>query len=692
MADDRDEDDGVMTEAEAVDKADPPNGRKLRERGEKWLERIQKQIGIEKSWRDKARSATAIYAAEAESGQVSTFNILHSNVETIVPSIYNSTPSPDVRRRFGDPDDSSKLVADIIERGIKVHLDNGALDGEIEAAAQDAFIAGRGVVRIRVEGDDFPKISYEVVPWDDYVEGPAKRWRHVPWVAFRHELVSDECEKVTSAGYLAAQTAASDGEKLDGEVEGSVKVWEIWDKSSRKVLFVRDRDGLLLSEKEDPLGFDGFFPNPEPAQPITITGRRMPVNPFSVYRELADELDLLTKRIKHLTKGMKARGAVAAGEAAEDVKALAEADDNTLTEIRGVEMAAQAGGLDKLISWWPIENIATVIQRLSEQREITKQAIYEITGISDIVRGASSATETATAQQIKTQWGSLRIKKMQRMIESTVRDLFQMTADLMGRVFTPEQLQQITSLNITDEAIGLLQQPLLRNFRVDVESDSTVRADVSRNQQEMNTFLQGTAQFIQAVGPAVQSGVISKQAAIEIYSAFARSFKLGKQAEDMLDNLTAQAQQEAQNPPQQGPTPEQIEEEKQKAGREIDLQRREAALKIAEERLNLNAEKATHGVERKLFDADRAMGERQREVEDRSGEVERNGEHLEAVRGEIGPALSAIQSVFDAIAAMRQDSAAQTEAIVSAVLSALNAPRTVTLPDGRMVTSQSVVN
>jgi hypothetical protein len=43
--------------------------------------------------------------------------------------------------------------------------------------------------------------------------------------------------------------------------------------------------------------------------------------------------------------------------------------------------------------------------------------IYEVTGISDIVRGQGNAQETATAQEIKSQWGSLRIRKLQKQIE-----------------------------------------------------------------------------------------------------------------------------------------------------------------------------------------------------------------------------------------------------------------------------------
>lgn len=554
MADDDDKIDGS-----APSKLD---GEKLREKGQKWLDRIKASQKREDHWLKDAHEATLVYTGEGE--KRSPFNILFSNVETIVPSIYNSTPSPDVRRRFSDPDPVSKQVATVLERSISIQLDNGALDGEVEAVAQDAFISGRGIIRIRALEPG--KVEYESVPWRDYTEGPAKRWRDVPWVAFKHALADDEYDKIKDESYVTAQSLDG-GEKMEGEPKDDEVVWEIWCKSTKSVKFVRDRDAMLLKEQDDPLGLSGFFPMPEPVQPITISGRRMPVNPYSIYRELAEELNRLTRRINKIAEGMKVRGAVVSGEGAADIKELADAGDNELVELRGVEIATQAGGLDKLISWWPIEQAARVLTELMKQREQTKQAIYEITGISDIVRGASRAAETATAQQIKTQWGSLRIKKMQRMIESTVRDLFQMTADIIARTTDAPKLQEMTGVGITPEMAAMLEKPVLRSYRIDVESDSTVRADVGRNQEQMNLFLMGSAQFMQAIGPAVKEGAIPKKTALEIYSAFARSFKLGRQAEDELDGLAARVDEEEKqkNSQPKEPTPDQIKAEGEKA-------------------------------------------------------------------------------------------------------------------------------
>lgn len=78
------------------------NGAQLLEKGNKWLQRISSAETREDDWRKDAEAAEKTYACDpkAKNGKLYDFNILHSNVETIVPAIYNSTPVPDVRPRF----------------------------------------------------------------------------------------------------------------------------------------------------------------------------------------------------------------------------------------------------------------------------------------------------------------------------------------------------------------------------------------------------------------------------------------------------------------------------------------------------------------------------------------------------------------------------------------------------------------
>ena len=67
---------------------------------------------------------------------------------------------------------------------------------------------------------------------------------------------------------------------------------------------------------------------------------------------------------------------------------------------------AAFGGSKETIIWMPIETIAATITQLVAVRKQTIDDIYQITGLSDIMRGATDARETLGAQQLKTQFGS----------------------------------------------------------------------------------------------------------------------------------------------------------------------------------------------------------------------------------------------------------------------------------------------
>lgn len=598
------------------------DGAKLLEKGGKWLERIRGSESREEGWRDDAEAAEKTYAcnpkAKAKSGKLYDFNILHSNVETIVPAIYNSTPVPDVRPRFitaigpapqppappqqpqgqgapGQPQPpqpdpqaiqqfqqqmqewQAKAIADktakdfgtMIERAITVLIDDNKLDTEIESVAQDSFLSGRGVLRLSFEatfqqqpttdeqgqpvtdpetGEPVVEdkatdesIDFQAWSWRDFRMGKAKRWKDVPWIAFQHHMPREDLDDFKDAELVSSQPVPTmDNEDDD---DNDICVWEVWDKRTKQVWFIDANTGAVQKIEEDPLGLPGFFPTPEIVQPITLTGNMTPVCPFTVYKKLADELDLCTKRIAAIMKGLKVRGGVM-GDAS-DIQKIAAAGDNELVTIAGVEQLVQTGGLEKAVVWWPIQQAIAVLQQLYLQRDVIKSAIYEITGISDIVRGASNANETLGAQQIKTQWGSLRIQKMQRMIERQVRNVFAMMADIIVTKFSPETLQEMTGIEITPEIMEMMSGPVSSSYRVDVESDSTVKADLTRVKGEMAEFLQGTSQFFATMAPVIGQAPDMAEPMAEIYASFARAFRLGKQAEDAIERISQGAKEAA---------------------------------------------------------------------------------------------------------------------------------------------------
>jgi hypothetical protein len=631
-----------------------------------WLDQIARSGDDEKQWREDAEKAEAVYQSK-DGSRNREFNIFHANIETIVPALYNSTPIPDVRRRFADKDPVGKVVSDIIERALSYEVDTYDFDGMMHAAIKDSEIADRGVARARFlptfseDGESlvYAEVACEHVLWRDFRRGPGRFWGEVPWIAFRHYLSKDEIAKLIDGSGINIEDIplnySSDGstEKKEKDPKADVfkrgMVWEIWDKDSKNVLFIcQDYHERVLKTEEDPLQLTKFFPIPKPLQAIEQTGCLVPVTPLRIYESLVDELNIITRRITKLVKTLKPRGLY--GGNVLDIKAAAEADDGELAPATDAMAFLQNGGLEKAISWFPMEPTTKAVQVLYEQREAIKQTIYEVTGIADILRGSTDANETLGAQQLKAQWGSLRIQRRQSEVARFARDLFEIKAEIiatkfdwpllakmtgielptmqqkqtvqalmqqvqqaqqMGQQLPPqilaqgEQAQKMMSTPSQEEVMQLLQDDVSRNYRIDIESDSTIRNDLSRNQQTMNLFLQGTAQFGQAMGPIIMADASMKPVVMEIYGAFARQFKLGRQAEDAIESATEAAQKSADQPPPPDPQIELEREkmamEKEKMGAELQLKKDEMQMKQQETAANMEFEKVkmAHEIELK---------------------------------------------------------------------------------------------
>jgi hypothetical protein len=570
-----------------------------------WVQAIDAARDDEKDWRETAKTAMKIYRAEKGS-KAAKFNLFHSNIEIIVPSALNSMPVPDVRRRFGDADPIGKTVSEILERAISYCADVEKYDAKLKLALYDTTIAGRGHTRVRyvptIEKDlalgvdriTGEALQTEFVPYKRFIRGPGQTWDDVPWIAYEHFLPRDEVAKLAPdlVDKIPFEHSAvgKDGDAqraADKTPQQFRRAWviEIWDKTKREVVFIAPdfKDGPIKVEP-DPLGLKNFWPQPEPMQVVANVDSMVPVCPMSVYEGLLDDLNDISKRIAKLVKQLRPRGGYAGTTL--DLKPMIEADDGEMVPLQGTEMAAAALGsgafnVNNLLTWFPMEPTILAIRELMAQREAVKQTIYEVTGIADIIRGASDPRETLGAQNLKAQFGSVRIRSLQAEVARYIRDDFEIKAELFAKRFQPETLMAITGMTLMtqqqkqqaqqfaeanpeqaqqiaqqrpeilkamsepalDDVMALMRSDKMRGYRIDIETDSTIQGDMSKFQAEMAAFLGGTAQYLSSIGPMVQQGAVPAEAAVELYAGFARNFRLGKAAEDAIDRLAEQARE-----------------------------------------------------------------------------------------------------------------------------------------------------
>ena len=567
-----------------------------------WLEAIEIASSDEKDWRKDTKDAITVYEA-GENAPGTAFNIYHANINTIVPAIFNTPPIPDVRPRWGDTNPELKNASRIIERVISQSIDDDDFVDTISSAVFDLAVSSRGVARVTyepvMEGDKvvYQECGEEYVYWSDFRHGPCRKWKDCPWVAFRKFLSKDEIAKAASktiADKLSYDHRSDVQDDDDGGEKDDLKdiykralIWEIWDKDTGKVYWISPSyDKEPVWDEQDPLGLKGFFPCPRPMYAGKTNKNLTPISDFKVYRGLIEEVDRLTRRITALLNQCRARGMVAKFPGQNDLQRISQADDGELIEVSDANVLLQGGGLEKLISWFPLEPIIKTIQILYQQREVAKQNIYEVTGISDIVRGQSNPNETLGAQKIKSEWGGLRLQTRQAEVARFCRDLIRMKAEIVGEHYTDEMLAVISGLPIQN-AKAILSSDAMRTWLIDIETDSTVMADLSYKQENMSKFVQGAGVYFQSLAGPMEAGLIDPGDVTAMFVSFCRSFKLGREAEDALERMLQKAQQNVPDPQK---VQQQIAQQKEQAEQEIQQMQEQAKQQIEVEKKDAAAD------------------------------------------------------------------------------------------------------
>lgn len=641
-----------------------------------WLKEIDEAAKREKDWRKEGRRIVELY--EGKKKNEYQFNILFSNTETMLPALYNSLPRPIVNRRFKTEDPMGKMSSKATERTLEYLIDNGDADYSefdelMKSATLEALLPGRGMTRFKFDatieeqqataeaeesekgepqdedestpriGEEKPAILAEVpyetvcgeeIPWDRFLHGNAKKWRDVPWGAIQHFMTREELE--ASFGEVGKEVPVialvDDRDTRDDtdrnadrqELKGLkvAEVFEIWDKSTKEVIFVSSQYRKApLKRVPDPLKLTAFFPWPRPLSFIAKVGTLTPVPLYTQYEAQARELNLVTVRINKIIAALKVRGFYDA--TVEGLDKVLSAEDNTLIAAENVAgLLGQGNSLDKAIFLMPIEKLVTVLQQLYVQREQVKTVIYELTGIADIMRGSSAASETLGAQQIKNQWGTMRLKKTQKEVQRYARDCMRIMAEIAMTKLSEDTLKAITGLPYPtgaekaqaqeqmaavqqqaqmmaqqaqmtgqqpppppepppevaqalalpswEELLAFLRDDLQRNYRIDIETNSTVDAEATEDKEDLGELMNAISQFLAGIGPLVENGTMPFEVAQGMLLEVVRRYRFGSDMEDAIKKM---------QPPQQGAKPEEIK------AQQAELEKQSEALKAQQEEI-----------------------------------------------------------------------------------------------------------
>jgi len=624
-------------------------------------------------------------STEPNQGNVpSRLNLFHKNISTMEAMLYGSTPQIDVMREHYDPDDDDARVAALLfQRMLQADVEPSGQDlaSVAKATLQDRLLPGMGIARVRYEFEtetvssidpmtmepiEVETVTEEEAPidyvhWQDARWGWGRTYKEIPWWAFRAWLDKDSVterfgEKIASMIEYKHQTPTGDTNQedtYDANQKDNVQkaeIWEIWDRTTKKCFWYCEGADLILDVKDDPLGLKGFFPMPRPMMANCTTTLFVPKADYILAQDLYNEIDELQSRISIITRAIKVVGVYDKSAGDSVGRMLKEGVENDLIPVDNWAMFAEKGALKGVIDWFPVETVVGVLQVLQQVQNVKKEELYEVTGMSDIMRGGNTDQYTAAATQgMKAKMGSITIQALQEEFARFVSELEAVKAEIISKHFARETIVAQSNAGFLPEAdkprvtaaITLMQSQDVA-WRVNIKPESLAMIDYAQIKSERSEFLTAMATFIQSATAAGQAMPGSIPLLLELMKWGMTGFKGAEYLEGTMD----QAIEMASKQPPQGEGDDskgdqiklQIEQLKQQGQQmkqqgEMQKMQMKAQIDMQNQRAKLQGE-----IQKIQVDAQRDMTLEERQANNRLLEITRD---MEASLAEIQASMTA---------------------------------------------------
>lgn len=709
-----------------------------------WRREIDNAKNYHEKSKEIAKQYQELYESQEQEEETrlslkSTYPIFWSNTQVLRPLLFSKLPKANITQSFFNDDEISRISSELVERLLTYLLKESDAENQIEKIRDAYLVQGIGIPRIvfippepieikskkkkekpemedegesenedessskdysedMAEGeteDTEEETSYETdeskksfviefVDYQDFLKSTEKEWSKLRWIAFkkyysRRELIEYFGKKGEKVPMTNVKYESLNQDSQQDDLYKMCEVWEIWDKENKVCHFITFAgDGYVLSSEKDGYNLKNFFPIPMPMG-LNESKRLIPVPLYGKYKNLAEDLTDIHDRIQSLVKQAKFTGAYTSFAEQSDVENIMNGEDG---EFKPLKTTANIDDARKLVVFKPLNEIANTITILRTEKMALKQDIQEITGLSDIVRGSSVASETATAQQLKGNFAISRIQPLQKEVEFTIRDTLRLLAELAVEKMSINEIIKITGLKVVDvdliltnakqslemekqQAITLLdpQQPdfqeklamleqqvqigfqktvkdlqdqlkgfviqfkdlpklaktikddKLRCISIDIETDSTVKIDQNQEKMDRMEYIRTISGTIQSMVPAVQTGVISKDALNEFVVFASKPFKVGRNLENYLKN---------EEPIEEKPDPQAM-----MAQAEMEIRQQELQLKAQEITGKLDLEQQKVNVEKAKVLNDQNKFETKIEFEDANKQADREAKRLD---------------------------------------------------------------
>lgn len=574
-----------------------------------WIARLQeREKDLDEKWWGAAEKIVERYLdLRSGSGSDSNdrkYNMFWANVHIMRAALYATTPKPSVTRSNSDAkDDAARVAAMMLERILSndMECDGSDMHAAFKYGVDDRLIPGMGQVWLRydaeIEGEgENAKIIEESAPcdyvhWRDFLWSPARVWEEVWWVARRCWMkrkafvkrFGQERYNELKSNYENASKIGATSALPKGFSKGRVEVFEVWCEDTNKVYFENRYFDDHLEVADDPLKLDNFFPCPKPLIATHTTSNFLPRADYTMVQDQYDELDVLNDRISVLTKALRVVGVFDKNQP--ELSKILTGSEFNMIPVDNWAMLAEKGGLKGTVDWFPVDLIAEVLEKLTIQRQAVIGQIYELTSISDIMRGASNPRETAKAQGLKAQYSSVRLQVTQQEVALWAARAMQIKAEIIGRHFQPatiiaqSQIAFTESAEYADAAVQLIKDYKQADYRIKISEESLSMADYNAERELRTQYITAVGQFLSQAAGLLESVPDALPFLLKMVQWVTSSFRGSSDIETVLDEAIEMAGKP--QPPKPDPNAGDNQLKLQIAGMNLDASKNSDQTRIA---------------------------------------------------------------------------------------------------------------
>lgn len=495
-------------------------------------------------------------------------------------------------------------------------------------------------------------IEFENISWARFGHRPAPKWRKVEAVwkeelMTRAQLVKRFGKKKGNAIQLTKSLDGVEDEDIanHGDTFKRAQVYEIWDKANKVALWISPgyREGVL-DKIDDPLKLKDFFPCPKPVYGTKLSSSLVPTTDYHEFKTQALEIDRLTARISVLTKALKVAGAY--NGQFKELERILSSQDNILIPVDGWSMFSEGGGIGGAISFVPLKEVAETLQLLIQIRDQAKRDLFEISGLSDVIRGQSTGPRaTATEQRIKGQFAGMRIDDQREQFAKHAKGAVEIGTEIIAEHFSPETLKRMSNWDDSEEAreaqrvhdnwvkemeawrnkqgqllaaakggqqpeppapppqeprtsdqlfeavVQLLRDQKLRGFEISVSTDDLVIQDQQEDKAQRTEFVTAATNFLKEAVPAAERYPDLRPVLGEMMLFGIRGFRAGRPLEAAFENAT-EAMNEAAKDQKPDPAQQALQMEAQLKQAEMQARNQEIKIKQADSQSRNQLEQA----------------------------------------------------------------------------------------------------